>query len=267
MTAGQFFAGTNPKRPRFTSSYILESPMRSTFSRRAVLQASGASGLAAALGLASAPRHAFAQADARPWAILTDTQARWLAAACDVFIPEDEFPSASQAGVVDYIDLQMATGYGGGEGLYLQGPFFEGTPQQGWQLDMTPADLLLGGIDALNDEGFALADFSMADRQTAIQRLSEHDGRIAETYPAGDFFTLLHSLTNEGYFADPIYLGNHDYAGWRMVGFPGAHAYYLDRVDDHAISTPPPPMGIAHQPRGRSTPPRPIPTTGEQADG
>jgi hypothetical protein len=237
------------------------------FSRRAVLQSIGASGLAAAAGMTGTARHAFAQFDDRPWAILTDDQARWLAAACDVFIPEDEFPSASQAGVVDYIDLQMSTDYGQGEGLYLQGPFFDGTPQQGWQLEMTPAELLLGGIDAHLGEGTALFDMDEAGRADEIRRLSEREQPIGGGTPATDFFTLLRSLANEGYFADPIYLGNYDYAGWRMVGFPGAHAYYLQRVDDHAISTPPPPMGIAHQPRRRSTPPRVIPVTGDRADG
>ena len=26
----------------------------------------------------------------------------------------------------------------------------------------------------------------------------------------------------EGLFADPVYGGNKDFAGWRLVGFPGA---------------------------------------------
>lgn len=73
-------------------------------------------------------RHAFAGTAAEPWSFLSDEEARWLAAIADVFIPEDDFPSASQAGVVDYIDLQMATGYGNGEGPYLNGPFPQGTP-------------------------------------------------------------------------------------------------------------------------------------------
>jgi hypothetical protein len=227
--------------------------------------------VAAAIGLGGAPRHAFAQADARPWAILTDTQARWLAAACDVLIPEDDYPSASQAGVVDFIDLQMSTDYGQGAGLYLEGPFFEGTPQQGWQLDKTPAEVLLQGIDALNAEDMPIFDLDESGRASFVQALSERTQPIGGGTPASDFFTLLRSLTNEGYFADPIYLGNYDYAGWRMVGFPGAHAYYLERVDDHGISAPPPPRGIAHQARGRATPPRPIPTgneiTGDRADG
>jgi hypothetical protein len=89
----------------------------------------GAGGLAAATGLTGATRHAFAQADARPWSVLADAQARWLAAACDVFIPEDDFPSASQAGVVDFIDFQLATDYGRGAGLYLEGPFPEGATE------------------------------------------------------------------------------------------------------------------------------------------
>jgi gluconate 2-dehydrogenase gamma chain len=37
---------------------------------------------------------------------------------------------------------------------------------------------------------------------------------------------MLHQNTVEGYFADPVYGGNRDMAGWRMVGFPGARYDY-----------------------------------------
>ena len=30
----------------------------------------------------------------------------------------------------------------------------------------------------------------------------------------------------EGMFADPLYGGNRDFAGWRLVGFPGAQANF-----------------------------------------
>jgi hypothetical protein len=30
----------------------------------------------------------------------------------------------------------------------------------------------------------------------------------------------------EGMFADPLYGGNKDFAGWRLVGFPGAQAVF-----------------------------------------
>jgi hypothetical protein len=237
------------------------------FSRRAVLQQIGAGGLAAAAGLTGSVRHAFAQADSRPWSVLTNAQARWIAAACDVFIPEDEYPSASQAGVVDFIDYQLAIDYGRGAGLYLEGPFPEGAvPSQGYQLPYTPRELVTMGVDGLISEGRPLFDLDAAGRERAVQALSEREDPIGEI-PADAFFAELLSLTNQGYFADPIYLGNHDYAGWKMVGFPGAHAYYLSRVGDFEASPVPPPMGIAHDPSGPDRPPRPIPQSGDQADG
>ncbi|MFW5655398.1 MAG: gluconate 2-dehydrogenase subunit 3 family protein, partial [Roseicyclus sp.] len=112
----------------------------------------------------------------------------------------------------------------------------------------------------------ALFDLDRTGREQAIQALSERERPIGD-FPAGTFFDMLLGLANEGYFADPIYLGNHDYAGWRMVGFPGAHAYYLERVDRFAPSPPPPPRGIAHNPGGPNRPPRPIPPAGGAADG
>ena len=81
-----------------------------TYSRRSVLF-----GFGAAVGLASLPRHAFAALDGTPFTFLTDSEARSLALLCDTLIPQDDFPSASQAGVVDFIDLQLAGGYGRGE--------------------------------------------------------------------------------------------------------------------------------------------------------
>jgi len=36
------------------------------------------------------------------------------------------------------------------------------------------------------------------------------------------FFTMLQNDTNEGMFADPIYGGNAEFAGWKLIGYPGA---------------------------------------------
>ena len=35
------------------------------------------------------------------------------------------------------------------------------------------------------------------------------------------FFDLLWRNTDEGYFADPLYGGNRDKVGWKLLGFPG----------------------------------------------
>jgi len=150
----------------------------------------------------------------------------------------------------------MATDYGRGDGLYLQGPFPEGTPEQGYQLPLTPAELIRAGIAGARGE-VDLARMDGAQREAWVTDLSERDDGIGDV-PAGTFFSELLSLANEGYFADPIYLGNKGYAGWDMVGFPGAHAYYLDLVDEHNRPYRRQPMGVAHDPSGRSTLPRPV---------
>jgi hypothetical protein len=223
--------------------------MPTRFSRRAILAQIVGAGAVSSV----ASSHAFAALDDRPWYFLSNAEARWLAPVVDVFIPEDDHPSASQAGVVDYIDFQMATGYGQGEGLYLQGPFSsEGTPSQGYQLRYTPAELLHLGIAALTEEGDDPAAMENDARAHYVQALSERESDLGDV-PAEVFFDELLSLTKEGYFADPIYLGNRDYSGWKMVGFPGAHAYYLQSVDRHNLPYRKPPMGIAHAPDGRST--------------
>lgn len=231
--------------------------MTQGYSRRAVLLNLGAGGIIAATGAIARPKHAFAQLDSRPWFYLTDDEARWLAAICDVFIPEDDYPSASQAGVVDYIDLQMASPYGQGEGLYLDGPFPEGAaPTQGYQLSLTPAELVRRGIEAARGET-DLAALDTAAREAWVEDFSKREAALGDI-PAQSLFSELLTLTNEGYFADPIYLGNHDYAGWKMVGFPGAHSYYTEFVDRPTPRGAPPPMGIAHDSSNMPSAPRPI---------
>ncbi|WP_375257313.1 gluconate 2-dehydrogenase subunit 3 family protein [Citreimonas sp.] len=228
--------------------------MPAQFSRRAIL---GQIALGGALAAGAPVRHAFAQMDDRPWFFLTDDEARWLAAIVDVFIPEDDYPSASQAGVVDYIDFQMATHYGEGARLYLEGPFYTGTPEQGYQAPYPPAELLRRGIAAAMAEDDVTAQ-DAAGRERYVQAMSESDGMMGDTdVPVVTFFTELLSLANEGYFSDPIYMGNNAYAGWKMVGFPGAHAYYLSHVDKHDRPFDKPPMGIAHGEYPR-TPPRSV---------
>ncbi len=55
------------------------------------------------------------------WDFLNDTQARTLTAICDQIVPADEFPSASQAGVLIYIDRQLARHYRRHRNTYRDG--------------------------------------------------------------------------------------------------------------------------------------------------
>ena len=45
----------------------------------------------------------------------------------------------------------------------------------------------------------------------------------------------------EGYFADPIYGGNRDMVGWKLVGFPGVRYDFRDVIEkpNQAYTLPP----------------------------
>jgi gluconate 2-dehydrogenase gamma chain len=47
------------------------------------------------------------------------------------------------------------------------------------------------------------------------------------TWPTAQaFFNTMRVHTIEGMFSDPVYGGNKDFAGWRLVGFPGAQPQF-----------------------------------------
>ena len=53
------------------------------------------------------------------------------------------------------------------------------------------------------------------------------------------FFDLLWRNTEEGFFADPLYGGNKDKVGWKLIGFPGvpsgAYREHLDKADVYRV--------------------------------
>jgi gluconate 2-dehydrogenase gamma chain len=66
-------------------------------------------------------------------------------------VPADEYtPKGTDLGLNVYIDRALAGGWGKGERLYMQGPWKQGVPSQGYQLPLTPADLYRAGIEAAN---------------------------------------------------------------------------------------------------------------------
>ena len=104
--------------------------------RRRFLVGAGAAGTAVATALAptlparraaqpaapaSAPTPA-AGAEPEPRLTLTATEWDFFFAAVDTFIPADELtPSASDCGVVTFIDRQLAGAWGGGAKMYRRG--------------------------------------------------------------------------------------------------------------------------------------------------
>jgi gluconate 2-dehydrogenase gamma chain len=43
------------------------------------------------------------------------------------------------------------------------------------------------------------------------------------------------SFSSTSFFADPVYGGNRDKAGWKLVGFPGVAAVYTTFIDKHNV--------------------------------
>jgi gluconate 2-dehydrogenase gamma chain len=162
----------------------------------------------------------------------------FIEAAVDTLIPADEVgPGALELGVPSFIDRQMSSGYGRGDRMYLQGPFIEGTPEQGYQLRMTPAELVQAGIkdvDAHCREKYhaSFHDIIPADRTAVLHSLEAGTATLA-TVPAQYFFNLLYELTQQGYFSDPIHGGNAGKASWKMIGFPGIGGMYADKITEY----------------------------------
>jgi hypothetical protein len=180
-----------------------------------------------------------------PRFFLTQAEERILTALVDRILPRDEWPSASDAGVVTYFDVQLATAWGDGEGLFRKGPFAEGKATQGYQLPYTPAEFYRRALGHETLAGFA--DLGADAQDALLTRLQKGEAALGDI-AGGTFFTQLRQHTMEGYFTDPIHGGNRDLVGWRMIGFPGAHAYYLTEVDRFDLPYRRPPSGVGHRP-------------------
>ena len=116
-------------------------------------------------------------------------------------------PGAREAGVLRYIDLALAGAYADLQDFYRRS---------------------LRQLDAYcrktYQESFRRLD---AARQDEVITALERDQVTGFTWPSGlEFFNLIRTHTMEGLFADPIYGGNQNFAGWRLVGFPGAQTIF-----------------------------------------
>src|SRR5215472_2223426 len=74
------------------------------------------------------------------------------AAAARIFPTDDSGPGASEAGVVIYIDRQLAAPYGRDGHRYAHEPFEDGVPEQGYQGKATPREIYRDGIASLGGD-------------------------------------------------------------------------------------------------------------------
>jgi gluconate 2-dehydrogenase gamma chain len=217
--------------------------------RRRFLLGAGVAGTAVATGLSQThPAAAQAQAAAdvaapaakqlEPLLALNETEHAFVVAAVDTLIPADELsPSGSDCGVVTFIDRQLASAWGGGAKMYRAGPFRKGKPEQGYQLPLTPAEFFSAGIAAANAWSRKTygRDFDRLAPEQRVEALKAMEVGKAEfvNFSSRAFFARLHTMTMDGFFADPIYGGNRNKASWKMLGYPGLPATYAHLIEEY----------------------------------
>jgi len=124
------------------------------------------------------------------WEVLSEDEARTLAVLCDQIIPADDWASASQAGVVVFIDRQLAGPYRRHRKVYHQGlEQAESLSQSQFKCELTRASL---------------------SQQVEIAKGLEQQ--------SPQFFELVRRHTMQGYYGSPRHGGNKDAVSWRMLG-------------------------------------------------
>jgi Gluconate 2-dehydrogenase subunit 3 len=107
-------------------------------------------------------------------------------------------PGAREANVLNYIDLALAGAYSDQQDFYRRG---------------------LIALDAYcrkaHGAPFVRLDAAKQDEVITALEQNKANGFIWPTAPA--FFNTMRTHTMEGMFADPVYGGNKDFAGWRLV--------------------------------------------------
>ena len=127
-----------------------------------------------------------------PWRFLAPDEARTLEAVCAQIIPADRDPGAKEAGVVNYIDIQLSTRFKRHRSAYRQG---------------------IAGIDAASRSRFGKPFVELAaGQQVEVLKAIEEN--------SGAFFDLLLNHTRQGFYGDPRHGGNRDRASWKMLGLP-----------------------------------------------
>ena len=150
--------------------------------RRKFLHATTAAAVAGAAAGCAAANRSFRS--------LSFEEAGTLQALSGWIIPEDATPGARQAGVVNYIDRQLARKFREHREIYRSG--------------LAAADRLAGG------------DYAVVppERQLAILRQME---KAPDTRR---FVDLVVTHCMQGFYGDPRHGGNRDFASWRMLGIP-----------------------------------------------
>jgi gluconate 2-dehydrogenase gamma chain len=186
------------------------------------------------------------------YAFLNLEEAAFVEALVNHMVPADALtPNGVDLGLNIFVDRALAGSWGKGDRMYMQGPWKPGVPSQGYQLPLTPAELYRNGVAAANVHcvktyGKSFDKITEAQREEFLLALRAGKVDFDNGPPSRAFFTIAYDTVMEGMFADPIYGGNRDKAGWKLIGFPGVIAVHnQDVIKFRDKPFPNNPVGIA----------------------
>ncbi|NYE62790.1 gluconate 2-dehydrogenase gamma chain [Duganella sp. 1224] len=225
---------------------------RRDFLLRSLAGAVGASAASLPLAASAAPAAAPAP-DAPPGYLwLRPDEQVFVEALVNHMCPADGLtPDGVTLGLAVFYDRALGGNWGQGDRLYLQGPFKQGSANQGYQLGMTPAQLFRAGTEGLADycratHGKPFDRLSPAEREALLKGLQSGQVALPNGVPSATYFAQLLQMFYEAMFADPIYGGNQGKQGWKLVGYPGVNtANKLNIVKYANKPYRPEPAGIA----------------------
>jgi gluconate 2-dehydrogenase gamma chain len=209
---------------------------RRDFLKGATAAGAGAAALAGGIAGCSPTQQTAAAPPPAPEAretrlVLTPEEDAFFSAAAETLIPADDLsPSGAACGCVAFIDRQLASAWGAGAKMYRDGPFLNGTPEQGYQLPLTPHQFFQAGVRAANawstkTYGKTFDRLPVETRNAAMKAIEDGKAEF-DAFESKLFFQRLLTITMEGFFSDPLYGGNRNKASWRMLGFAGLPATY-----------------------------------------
>lgn len=170
--------------------------------------------------IAAQDKPAAAQKIRIPLRFFTESEALIVAAAVSRIFPSDESgPGAQEAGVVVFIDRQLAGPWGRDRHRYTHPPFDETAAAEfGYQGALNPQQIYREGLKQL-------AGFDKLDPAAQDAKLKEIEN--------GVFFNQLRANTIEGMFCDPQHGGNVDMVGWQLIGFPGPRMTNFAQIEQY----------------------------------
>jgi hypothetical protein len=174
-----------------------------------------------------------------------------LESVAETIIPSDSNgPGAKEAGVIYFIDRQLAMDYGKSGTMYMQGPFVSpglqmpltidgiyyphGSPVQGvssgtrYQYPMDLHYFWRLGLDALQQYSVSayharFQDLSSAQRSQVLSDIWNNKPPSFNKVVPVDFAYELFLMVWAGFLMDPLYGGNRGMVGWEYVGFNGTN--------------------------------------------